>query len=353
MAPAYVNILMHHEQSITPDDLGEIDRILSRTELTGKQRAALLYAKANVADRARDFNSAFELFREANATQRQWHQQKDEAYDPEAHERFVDRIIDAFSGDFLNARRAWGNDSRRPVFVIGLPRSGTTLTEQILAAHPHVYGAGELRLGSSSFERIPVATGQQKNIFECMSDLTPETTKQMAAEYLAELDRFDSSSVRVIDKMPENYIYAGWLSVLFPQARFVCCTRDLRDVAVSCLITSFRNVKWSNDDRHITHRFRQFQRIQRHWQEHLADRVLLCPYEQTVKNPEEVARTLIEWIGLPWDSACLDHLNSRATVRTASVSQARKPIYKSSVERWKNYLGFMPRLMDEIEQLGQ
>ena len=145
-----------------------------------------------------------------------------------------------------------GSPSRLPVFVLGLPRSGTTLIEQILASHSRVHGAGELRLGRQSFESLPSVLGREGPPLECIPDLDPVSIRRLADQHI---DRWKALAPgpfdRITDKMPDNYMYLGFLSVLFPQGAFIHCRRDLRDVAVSCWMTDFRSIRWANDPEHI------------------------------------------------------------------------------------------------------
>ncbi len=346
--PAYVNLAIHHEKELTEEESQSIDRILDLVKLTEKQEAALRFAKAHLLDKQKNYAGATQQFRQANLRQKQWHESRGEGYSMQKHEQFVDSIIRIFTPEFLASAHDWGSTSLRPVFIIGLPRSGTTLTEQILAAHPDIYGAGELRLASSSFEALPNRLKMQVAPADCVPHLTSTLIPEIATDYLQKLSRYNSTAQRVIDKMPENYMHIGWLATLFPNAKFIYCTRDLRDIAVSCLITSFRAVKWSNDDDFLIHRFQQHRRIMDHWTTVLPDRILTVSYEEIVEDRESQTRQMLNWIGLPWHDTCLDHTQTQGIVRTASVSQARQPMYKSSVARWNQFEPFLEELLERL-----
>jgi hypothetical protein len=137
--------------------------------------------------------------------------------------------------------------------------------------------------------------------------------------------------------MPDNYMYVGMLSILFPKAKFIHCRRDLRDIAVSCWMTNFRQIRWANDLDHIASRFHEYQRLMEHWRTTLPVPLLHIDYEETVADFEAVARRLISWCGLEWEPACLEFHQTKRPVRTASVTQVRQPIYTRSVARWKHY----------------
>ncbi len=347
----FVHLLVHHENCVTDADLAACNALLESGRLNGKEKANLLFALAQMEDRRGAFQKAAELLQHANQAKSEWNQSIAEPYEPYEHERLVNEVLETFTAGFLHERTVWGIATDIPLFIFGLPRTGTTLTEQFLAAHPMVYGAGELRLGSGSF-----ASGQQyasgksatRNGFRQLSAVDIQT---IARAYLAQLRQLSPEAARIVDKMPENYLYAGWLALLFPNARFICCMRDFRDVALSAMITSFRHVQWSANEGHLLHRFEQFRRLYDHWQNVLAGRMMTVHYHEMIGAPEATARKLVSWAGLPWHDACLDHRNSDARISTASLSQARKPIYTSSLGRWRYYAPYMPDLFAKLAMI--
>jgi hypothetical protein len=155
---------------------------------------------------------------------------------------------------------------------------------------------------------------------------------------------------RVVDKMPENYLYLGLIATLFPRARIIHCRRDLRDVAVSCWMTNFRHILWAGDPGHIASRFREYRRLMDHWRAVLPVEVFEVSYEETVADLEGVARRLVAWCGLEWQDGCLAFHKTARPVRTASVGQVRQPIYTRSVARWKHYEQDLASLFRELEQ---
>jgi hypothetical protein len=254
------------------------------------------------------------------------------------HERFVDGLLRSFDQAFFARLAGAGLQSRRPVFVFGLPRSGTTLIEQVLASHSHVYGAGELRLARRSFEGIPGVLGRSGAPRDNVVFLDPPAVLRLAETHIERLAAIDNgASARIADKMPDNYMYLGLLSIMFPQAVFIHCKRDLRDIAVSCWMTDFRSIRWANDQEAIASRFRQYHRVMSHWKQVLPVPILEVNYEDTVADLESTARRLIDACGLNWEPACLDFHRTERPIRTASVMQVRQPVYKRSVARWKNY----------------
>jgi tetratricopeptide (TPR) repeat protein len=314
---------------------------LADPSLTGIPRATLLFGLAHVLDARGEFDAAASALREANTLALANLERKHQTYLPAEHEKFVNNLINTFQPNYFAAMKGMGLETRRPVFIVGLPRSGTTLLEQVLASHSQVFGAGEQPLGRQDFEMIP---GQMNragdHAFACLADpLVGPMLRQIAQRHESRLRELGGSAVRVVDKMPDNYMYLGLLAVLFPDATFIHCRRDLRDVAVSCWMTNFRSIKWANDPQHLSSRFAQYLRLMDHWRAVLPATIHDVAYEETVGDLERVARRLIAACGLDWEPSCLDFHKTSRPVRTASVTQVRQPVYTKSVARWRNYAG--------------
>ncbi len=237
-------------------------------------------------------------------------------------------------------------ESEVPVFLVGLPRSGTTLIEQILAGHSQVFSAGEIKLAG---ETLAALGGQDTEPLEGLRQLDRATARRLAARHLERLRDFSPVARRIVDKMPENYLWLGFLASIFPRAKFIHCRRDLRDVAVSCWMTSFHDVRWASDQQHIASRFQQYRRVMDHWHEVLPVPLLEMDYEETVADLEAAARKLVAWCGLEWEPACLEFHQTKRPVGTASAVQVRQPLYTTSVGRWKRYEQELSSLFARLE----
>jgi tetratricopeptide (TPR) repeat protein len=337
-----------------PDaDLAALEERLA--EVTGEPRGNLLFGLAQVLDGRGDYTRAAECLREANALALEHAKRRHREYDPAQHEQFVDNMLKASDAAFF-ARTAGGGERAGsvsdgkafcPVFVFGLPRSGTTLIEQVLASHSRIHGAGELRLVRRSFEAIPALLERSEWPIHCLPHLDAAAVRRLAEQHLQWLHEQVSmasggrqppvAAERIVDKMPDNYMYLGLMAAMFPNAVLIHCRRDLRDVAVSCWMTNFRSIPWANDPDHLATRFAQYRRVMDHWRTVLPIPIHEVDYEETVRDLEGVARRLIAACGLEWEPRCLEFHRLRRPVRTASITQVRQPIYKQSVARWKNY----------------
>jgi Flp pilus assembly protein TadD len=331
------------------EDLEAMRRLLARPRLAPARRLALHFGVAHVLDARHAYAEAAEHLRQGNALCLELWQKQGQAYDRRVHRKMADDLIAAFTPEFFARVRDWGAASELPVFIVGLPRSGTTLTEQILASHSQVHGAGELNLARSIFEALPGLLLQSGPPAEVLAHLNREGADHLAQWHLGRLRELSGSALRVVDKMPDNYLFLGWLSALFPRARFIHCRRDLRDVAVSCWMTNFRHIRWAADPDDIAARFRDYQRLMDHWRAVLPGTLFEVDYEETVNDLEGVARRLVAWCGLEWEPACLAFHKTARPIRTASVAQVREPVHTRSVARWKHY---EPALGALFAQLG-
>jgi tetratricopeptide (TPR) repeat protein len=319
-------------------DLAALEARLADPQLAHGPRARLLFALAHVLDGRSDFERAAECLQRANALTLEMNRRLKRAYVPAEHECFVDKLMSAFSADFFARTAGAGLDTRQPLFIFGLPRSGTTLAEQVLASHSQVFGAGELRLARQTFEAIPAVSGRSDSPPACIADLDRETVRRLAEKHLSALRALnDKHAEHVVDKMPDNYMYVGLLATLFPNATFIHCRRDLRDVAVSCWMTDFRSIRWANDPEHLASRFRQYCRLMEHWRALLPEPVHEVFYDRMVEDFESESRRLLSACGLDWEPACGRFHETARPVRTASVTQVRQPLYRKGLARWKHY----------------
>jgi len=243
-----------------------------------------------------------------------------------------------------------GDPSDRPVFVVGMPRSGTTLVEQILASHPQVWGAGELTtLEEVLIDRLDPSLSPNARAAR-LADLTPGDLAAMGSDYVRRIAALAPGSPRVTDKMPANFRLAGLIRLALPNARIVHCRRDPVDTCLSCYAMKFsRGQPFAYDLRDLALYYRAYHALMAHWRACLpADRFTEVRYEEVVDDLEGQARRLIAFCGLAWDDACLSFHKARRQVRTASVNQVRQPLYRTSVARWKAYERHLGPLLDAL-----
>ncbi len=336
------------KRRLPDDELDSICRMLSDPTIPATRHVPLHYGLAQAYDARGLHQKAASHLRQANDLRRSDLQRLGKSHDPARHSRFIDELVATFTPELFERTRGFGLDSDLPVFVFGLPRSGTTLIEQVLASHSRVFGAGELRFTHDSLEWLGGRVRNATNLRECMERLDRETAAHIAGQQLKRLRSLNDRAARIVDKMPDNFLCLGWISILFPRAKLIHCRRDLRDVALSCWMTRFRGMPWACDQDHMAAYFADYLRIMNHWRAVLPLGMLEVSYEETVANLEGVARRLLAWCGLEWEPACLEFHRTNRPVRTASVAQVRQPLYSDSVGRWKRYEPYLGDLFARL-----
>ena len=266
------------------------------------------------------------------------------AYDSAATGAWMERIAAAFPAEIFTRMKGSGAVSDMPVFVLGMPRSGTTLVEQIVSSHPRVTGAGEL-------SALQYVVEPQGPFPDTVSHMTPDTLAALGREYLRRVKPLANGRPHLVDKMPANFLYAGIIPLMLPGARIIHTRRDAVDTCLSCYTKLFSgDQSFTYNQTELGEFYRHYERLMAHWREVLpADRFIEVDYEAVVDDLEGEARRLIEFLGLPWDDACLRFYDNQRVVRTASVNQVRQPIYRSSKGRWRAHTD---QLGDLLTALG-
>lgn len=304
---------------------------LDSEQTNPKQKSALHFSLGKIFDDAEHYDDAFTHFTQGNDLAKV-------EYDPKKEEERVDALIETYSKEFFESFEPRGDDSEQPVFIVGMPRSGTTLTEQIVASHGRVYGAGELSyFPQAAAIRIRQLTGGLPHP-EGVKELKPQALANLAKGFLSPLEEKAGDALRITDKMPANTFNLGLVALVFPNARVIHCQRNPLDTCLSCFFQNFRvGQSFSYNLENLGHYYRQYLRLMAHWRETLPLRLYESKYEALVENQEAESRKLIDFVGLEWDDHCLEFYENSRSIYTASVWQVRQPIYSSSKERWRNY----------------
>jgi len=314
-------------------EVEELEEMVLKVGMDDSQRADVYFTLAKAYDDTKEFAKAFPYLQNANQIVR-----KDIDYDSKTNTNFVNRIIDTYSKEFFANHKGQGAASEVPTFIVGMPRSGTTLTEQIISSHPQVHGAGELMKLSE------LTAGMQKEFEfelrypECAKIATEGQFLSTAGKYLDHLREHSATAERVTDKMPFNYRMLGLIAVMFPNAKVIHCRRHPYDTIVSCYFARFKEqLAFSYNLLDAARYIRDYERMMDHWRRVLPIQMYEIRYDEMVTQQEEKSREIVDFCGLDWDDACLQFHENKRPVLTASNWQVRQPMYSSSVERWRNY----------------
>ncbi|MBT3906040.1 MAG: tetratricopeptide repeat protein [Rhodospirillaceae bacterium] len=333
LADAFYNLASSRGEQFGDSDVATVEDLISKGTVDHSGTVLLHFALAEVADQRQDWDNAFEHARQGNTLRRELLEAEGNGFDADTFDAWVGEIIGVFDGAYFQNNRASAKGSDKPVFVVGMPRSGTTLVEQILAAHPDVHGAGEL-------DRISmIAKDLSAGSFPSGFKTAEQTDISRAAKaHVKSLGELGEGALRVIDKTPFNFLYLGLIAQAFPGASLIHCMRDPRDTAISCYFQNFVSAHaWSTDLGDIARYIRAYGRIMDHWREVLPVTLTEVRYESLVADQEAESRRLIEAVGLAWDDACLNFYKSPRPVKTASSWQVRRPIHGGAVARWRRY----------------
>lgn len=321
---------------------------LEGQKATNVAKALVGYGLGKVHQSRKDYERAFRAWRIANDARRQ----EAGPFDRGAFRLRVDRLIRQFDRDFFARHRGVGSADPRPVFIVGMPRSGTTMIEQVIAAHPLCEGLGELPDIARIAGELQRATSGARGWPESVDELSAAVIAAAANRHVLSLaGRAKTGAERIVDKAPLNFLNLGLIALLFPNARLIWCRRDARDVCLSIYSENFAlQQKHATDLSDLAFYFREHERLMRHWQQALPVHVHEVQYENFVTEPAAHAAALISALGLQWDDACLQFHEQQRSVKTPSRWQVRKPFYVSSIGRWKNYEPWLSPLLSALNQ---
>jgi tetratricopeptide (TPR) repeat protein len=308
----------------------EASRLIESPEISETDRSRLHSALAHFHENSGEYARAFEHYQRANEAQ-------NFSFDIEKYRSWVDAVIAAFTPGVFEKRRELGHDSEMPVLVVGMPRSGTTLTEQIIANHPNAGGAGELMRLIRFSDRLGYRDDPRK-FLENFDALGLKRTRDLADNYIDLLSFHAPKAARIVDKLPHNFERLGFISLLLPEAKIIHCRRNPADTCWSCFQNRLNRAhSYSKDLTTLGLYYREYSRLMEHWRAVLPRPVYESRYEELTAEPEESVRRILDFIGLDWNPACLEFHKKEATVSTLSRKQIRNPVYRTSVERWRRY----------------
>jgi len=341
---AYYHIsVIKPEQELIP----VVEKLIHDPELPNGDAIYCHFALGNLFNSGRYYDRAFEHFLRANTLQRETF-----TYDARENTQYVDSLIEVYSKEFFQVKNQFGSASQIPVFIVGMPRSGTTLVEQILSSHDLVHGAGEIRACPAINYSIAHQLDYARPNPECIALIDRKMVEEYSARYLQELTHHCPVAERITDKEPGNFFLIGLIKTLFPHARIIHCQRNPLDNCISAFFHYFTAFQSSFELTELGQFYRDYQRLMTHWENIFPGEIFAVRYEELVEDQERVSKQLIDYLGLEWDEKCLDFHNNERNVMTPSNLQVRQPMYKNSINRWKRYEDHLQPLIDVLQPAG-
>ena len=319
-----------------------VDRLESVIESSTRNQIRISFELGHIYDKLGDYDRAMDRFKRGNNL-------KASHFDQKGQDNRVVSRIEVFGANQSSSIPSAENESQLPIFIVGMPRSGTSLVEQILSSHPDVHGAGELLDIVHIVQDLPKRIETDVDYPHCMKSVSPGMINAIAEQHLAHLQQLGGTAQRVIDKLPYNFFELGLIKLLFPRAAIIHCVRDPVDTCLSCYFQNFPVLTtWCFELPSIGVYYNQYQRMISHWRDDVKLPMLEICYEDLVSETETHVRRLLDHVELPWNDQCLQFHKSERVVNTASYKQVREPIYTQSVARWKNYQSHLTPLLDEL-----
>lgn len=343
---AYVNLADLHQFISNDPVLRAMQTLSSSKTLSKAERPYLDFALGKAYRDLKDYRRSFQHILAGNAALR-----ARANYDEKAALAMFTHIERAFASDLIREKAGSGDPSSVPIFILGMPRSGTTLVEQILASHPKVHGAGELTLFSDTMFSVRGPDGRPIASPGSVHGLDSAAFCEIGSRYVAELRKFAPTATHISDKRPSNYYFIGLIHLSLPNAKIIHVVRDAADTCLSCFSKFFPLENQAYDLGELGRYYGRYRRLMAHWHRVLPPgRILDVHYENLVNDLEGGARRMLAHCALPWDECCLAFHKTERVVRTASAVQVRQPVYKTSVGEWRHYQEFIRPLLDALSE---
>ena len=342
---AYWSLANLKTYSFDDDEIKNMEKHVQSQDLTPASKAFFHIAIANAKEKQMKYGEAWYHFHTGNELRR-----TSEIYDSVTTQVTHDALIETFDEEFVNSTKGSGCQSDAPIFILGLPRSGSTLIEQILASHSRVEGTRELPDISLLGRRLTKSKPPGIKYPDAVKHMTDEEKIEYGESYLETSKRYRTDKPRFIDKMPNNFAHIGFIKTILPNAKIINAKRHPLDSCVSSFKQLFyKGQSWSYDLFEIGEYYLEYERMMDHWHSLYPGEIYDIQYENIVNNQEDESRALIQYCGLDWEDSCLRFYENKRSVNTASSEQVRQPIYKGAMYAWKNYESEIGALKDILE----
>ena len=339
-------------KKITEDDKDFVNRMVklaSANSLSERNRSRLFFAIGKAYDDLGDYEAAFNNYDKANKIRKSTF---NNPFDRPQHLFYITRIKSAFTKAFLDRHRDKGSNNERPVFIVGLPRSGKTLVEQVLSHHGNITGVGEVSYIPDITKRLPVLLQTSRRYPRCISRINNDVLCKLADKYLELIAEIPDKYIRVIDTLGANYLHVGFISMMFNNAKVIHCHRNVFDECLLLYFTDFETDKFHQytfDLSDIGYYYRLYNDLMSHWRKVLSIPILEISYEEHMDKQTSMLKDLTEFCGLDWNTNCSEYYNQEKINMTSGFWQVRQDLYQPSIGKWKNYEKYLQPLKDALQ----
>ena len=320
--------------------LNEIKLIYNNNKIKKKDKVEIIFSLAKAYDDLKNYKKAFSLYNEANLLKK-----NDLKFSLNDEITEFNEIKKIFNKNFFNSYKGVGNTSKTPIFILGMPRSGTTLVEQIVSSHPKVFGGDELNFFPELINKYFLNTSNIINI-------NNKIIKSFSSDYLNKIKNISTNSEKVTDKLPINFKWIGLIRILFPNAKIIHCKRNSEDICFSIFKNFFTNkqLSFAYDLECIIKFYNMYDDLMKHWKSIIPNFIYDINYEKIINNADSEIKNIINVCNLPWDKRCLKFYENERAIKTASDTQARSRLYSSSINIWKNYERYLKKSFEKINK---
>jgi len=328
------------------EGISALTNMLKNTNVSKYDSVSAKILVGDLYDSIEQYDSAFLYYKQAKDML-----DRDQNYDPVTYQNYISSLINYFSKEKYSSLPSSENTSNELIFIVGMPRSGTSLIEQIISSHSNVFGAGELAHVNNMVNSLQEEEGLKNTYPVCLDEVDTSIMNTLAQNLILSIKDGNADSLRIIDKMPHNFHHIGLLHKLLPNAKFINCTRDARDTCLSIYFKYFAGYHpYATNFRDLGIHYLEYERLMKHWMNELNIPILTVSYENVVSDSRSEIERILKFLGLEWEDSCMEFHKKKRTVATASYNQVNKKIYSGSVSRWENY---RENIHELLEILGE
>lgn len=319
-----------------------IQQTLVSQQIATTQQSMLYFISGKINDAIGNYKTAFMDYKKGNDL-------INPGFNCLTNEQYFETIQGIFTPEFIQEHQI-DSESKRLIFIVGMPRSGTSLVEQILASHPDIYGAGELNVLNDMVKQLPKTNNNKTPYPDHVINLSNAALNEMAERYLSHINNINAEKNFITDKMPDNFQYLGLINILFPKAKIIHCTRDPHDTCLSCYFQQFSgDYPYAYKLENLGYYYNHYRDLMLYWKKTLTIPIIEVKYETLVGESRATVEGLLEYLNLVWDENCLSFNQSSRVVTTASAQQVSKVLYNTSINRWRHYEVFLSSLSNALQ----